>query len=180
MIWFSASRTLIILPNSVGLPGFPLRMISVVCSNRLTILPSDLVMPLMIRARVWLTTCFTRGSIVSISFFMPSDLDDFGGVFKQTDDLALRLGDAFDDPGARLAHHLFHAGKHRVDFFFHAFQGGLLQHVRGTLDSLHDLLREAFGLSHHLSGRAQQFAIALLQLLLYLRSTPAAGPSDLD
>src|ERR1022692_2253456 len=72
MIWFSASWTLIILPNSVGLPGFPLRMISVVCSNRLTILPSDLVMPLMIRARVWLTTCFTRGSIVSISFFMPS------------------------------------------------------------------------------------------------------------
>src|ERR1039458_7952789 len=27
----------------------------------------------------------------------------FGGVFKQTDDLALRLGDAFDDPGARLS-----------------------------------------------------------------------------
>src|ERR1022692_3441766 len=26
MIWFSASWTLIILPNSVGLPGFPLRM----------------------------------------------------------------------------------------------------------------------------------------------------------
>src|ERR1039458_965948 len=130
MIWFSASWTLIILANSVGLPGFTLRVLSVVCSNRLTILPSDLVMPLMIRARV--------------------------------------------------SHHLFHAGKHRVDFFFHAFQGGLLQHVRGTLDSLHDLLREAFGLSHHLSGRAQQFAIALLQLLLYLRSTPAAGPSDLD
>src|ERR1035438_239162 len=126
MIWFSASWTLIILPNSVGLPGFPSRMISVVCSNRLTILPSDLVMPLMIRARVWLTTCFTRGSIVSISFF-------------------------------------------------HAFQGGLLQHVRGTLDSLHDLLREAFGLSHHLSGRAQQFAIACSSFFCTCGPRPQIG-----
>jgi hypothetical protein len=68
-IWFSASWTLSILPNSVGLPGFPWRMISVVCANRLTILPAESVMPWMI-------------------------------------------------PGARLAHHLLHAGKHRVDFFF--------------------------------------------------------------
>src|SRR5881296_2507596 len=55
-----------------GLARFPLRMISVVCSNRLTILPAELVMPWMIRARVWLTTCCTRGSMVSSSFFMPS------------------------------------------------------------------------------------------------------------
>src|SRR5206468_4965113 len=130
MIWFSASWTLIILPNSVGLPGFPLRMISLVCSNRLTILPAELVTPWMIRARVWLTTCCTRGSMVSSSF--------------------------------------------------HALQGRLLQHVSGAFDSLDDLLREAFGLSHHLSGRAQQLAIPLLQLFLNLRSTAAAGPSDLD
>ncbi len=106
--------------------------------------------------------------------------DDFGGVFKQTDDLTGRVGDTVDDPGARLAHHLLHTGKHRVDLFFHALQGRLLQHVSGSLDALDDLLREALGLRHHLSGRAQQFAIALLQLFLNLRSTPAAGPSDLD
>src|SRR5258707_13741206 len=97
-------------------------MISVVCSNRLTILPAELLTPWMIRARVWLTTCCT----------------------------------------------------------LHALQGRLLQHVSGSLDALDDLLREAFGLRHHLSGRAQQFAIALLQLFLNLRSTPAACPSDLD
>src|SRR6059036_835542 len=107
MIWFSASWTLIILPNSVGLPGFPLRMISLVCSNRLTILPAELVTPWMIRARVWLTTCCTRGSMVSSSFFMPS----------------------------RAA----------------------CCNTSAELDSLDDLLREAFGLSHHLSGGAQQF-----------------------
>src|SRR3989442_15767092 len=106
--------------------------------------------------------------------------DDFAGVFKQTDDLAGRVGDALDDPGARLAHDLLHAGKHGVELFFHALQGRLLQHVSGALDSLDDLLRAAFGLSHHLSGRAQQFAIPLLQLFLNLRSTAAAGPSDLD
>src|SRR5438093_709653 len=106
--------------------------------------------------------------------------DDFAGVFKQTDYLTRRVGDAVDDPGARLAHDLLHTGKHRVDLFFHALQGRLLQHVSGSLDALDDLLREAFGLSHHLSGRAQQFAIALLQLFLNLRSTPAASPSDLD
>src|ERR1035438_180595 len=106
--------------------------------------------------------------------------DDFGGVFKQTDDLARRVGDALDNPSARLAHDLLHAGKHRVEFFFHALQGRLLKHVRGVLDSLDDLDREALGLSHHLSGRAQQFAVALLQLFLNLRSAPAAGPSDLD
>jgi hypothetical protein len=49
----------------LGLPGFPLRMISVVCSNRLTILPAELVMPWKMRARVWRTTCCTRGSILS-------------------------------------------------------------------------------------------------------------------
>src|SRR5713101_2838446 len=106
--------------------------------------------------------------------------DDFTGVFKQTDDLARRVGDTLDDPGARLIHHLLHAGKHRVEFLFHALQGRLLQHVRGALDSLDDLLREAFGLSHHLSGRAQQFAITLLQLFLNLWSAAAAGPPDLD
>ncbi len=52
--------------------------------------------------------------------------DDFGGVFKQTDDLARRVGDALDDPGAGLAHDLLHAGKHRVEFFFHALQGSLV------------------------------------------------------
>src|SRR5260370_28128752 len=39
-IWFSASCSFTILPNSVGLPAFPLRMTSVDGSNRLTILPS--------------------------------------------------------------------------------------------------------------------------------------------
>src|SRR5712692_7748648 len=131
MIWFSASWTLIILPNSVGLPGFPLRMISLVCSNRLTILPAESVMPWKIRARVWLTTCCTRGSIVLISFFMPS-------------------------------------------------RAACCNTSEERFDSLDDLLREAFGLSHHLSGRAQQFAITLLQLFLNLRSAPADGPSDLD
>src|SRR6266550_594087 len=106
--------------------------------------------------------------------------DDFAGVFKQTDDLTRRVGDAVDDPGARLAHDLLHTGKHRVDLFFHALQGRLLQHVSGSLDALDDLLREALGLSHHLSGRAQQFAITLLQLFLNLWSAPAAGPSDFD
>src|ERR1039458_1548486 len=68
MIWFSASWTLIILPNSVGLPGFPLRMISVVCSNRLTILPSDLVMPLMSQTRARIIKGITKseGKIVSL------------------------------------------------------------------------------------------------------------------
>src|SRR5260370_893411 len=56
----------------------------------------------------------------------------------------------------------------------------LLHHVSGHLDALIGLLREALGLRLHLSGRAQQFAIALLQLFPNLRSTPAAGPSDLD
>src|SRR3989442_1485901 len=121
-----------------------------------------------------------------LSFAEPGGLarfsfaDDFAGVFKQTDYLTGRVGDTVDDPGARLAHDLLHPGKHRVDLFFHALQGRLLQHVSGALDSLDDLLREAFGLSHHLSGRAQQFAITLLQLFLNLRSAPAAGPSDLD
>src|SRR5438093_5256333 len=102
--------------------------------------------------------------------------DDFAGVFKQTDYLTRRVGDAVDDPGARLAHDLLHAGKHRVELFFHALQGRLLEHISGALDSLDDLLREAFGLSHHLSGRAQQFAIALLQLFLNLRSAPRGWP----
>src|ERR1700756_5376980 len=44
-IWFSASCSLTILPNSVGLPALPLRMTSVVGSNRLTILPSAWVSP---------------------------------------------------------------------------------------------------------------------------------------
>src|SRR6266480_2622805 len=48
--------------------------------------------------------------------------DDFAGVFKQTDYLTRRVGDAVDDPGARLAHDLLHTGKHRVDLFFHALQ----------------------------------------------------------
>src|SRR6202011_1667599 len=39
-IWFSASCSLTILPNSVGLPALPLRMTSVDGSKRLTILPS--------------------------------------------------------------------------------------------------------------------------------------------
>ena len=39
MIWFSASWSLISLPNSVGLPALPFRMISVEGSNRLTSLP---------------------------------------------------------------------------------------------------------------------------------------------
>src|SRR5437667_12406534 len=130
MIWFSASWILIILPNSVGLSGFPLRLISLVCSNRLTILPAELVTPWMIRARVWLTTCCTRGSIVSSSFFRPSKAACCNTSAERLTPLTIS--------------------------------------------------REAFGLSHHLSGGAQQLAIPLLQLFLNLRSTAAAGPSDLD
>jgi hypothetical protein len=35
--------------------------------------------------------------------------------------VGLRIGDAVDDPGARLAHRPFHSGKHRVEFYFHAY-----------------------------------------------------------
>src|SRR5271166_3754551 len=40
MIWFSASWSLTILPNSLGLAALPLRMISVDGSNRLRSLPA--------------------------------------------------------------------------------------------------------------------------------------------
>ena len=62
-IWFSASCSLIILPNSVGLPALPLRMISVDGSNRLTSLPSLRVSPRRMRARVCCITCLTSGTI---------------------------------------------------------------------------------------------------------------------
>src|SRR5439155_24694518 len=91
-----------------------------------------------------------------------------------------RCSCAVDGPGGRLAHELLRTGKPRFALFFHALPSRLLQHVSGSLDALDDLLREALGLRHHLSGRAQQFAITLLQLFLDLRSTPAASPSDLD
>src|SRR6058998_1389301 len=129
MIWFSASWILIILPNSVGLSGFPLRMISLVCSNRLTILPAELVTPWMIRARVWLTTCCTRGSIVSSSFFRPSKAACCNTSAERLTPLTISC------------------------------EKGVKRVKRSADDSLDDLLREAFGLSHHLSGGAQQLAI---------------------
>ena len=64
-IWFSASCSLTILPNSVGLPALPLRMISVDGSNRLRSLPSTCVSPPKMRARVCFITCRTRGTISS-------------------------------------------------------------------------------------------------------------------
>src|SRR3954462_4840858 len=45
MIWFSASCSFTILPNSFGLPALPLRMTSVDGSNRLSSLPSLRVLP---------------------------------------------------------------------------------------------------------------------------------------
>jgi hypothetical protein len=45
MIWFSASWSFTILPNSLGLPALPLRMTSVDGSNRLRSLPSLRVLP---------------------------------------------------------------------------------------------------------------------------------------
>src|SRR6516225_8279451 len=61
-IWFSASCSLTILPNSVGLPALPLRMTSVVGSNKLTILPWAWVSPAKTRALVWRMTCCTSGN----------------------------------------------------------------------------------------------------------------------
>src|SRR5207245_9493125 len=90
--------------------------------------------------------------------------DDFAGVFKQTDYLTRRVGDAVDDPGARLAYDLLHTGKHRVDLFFHALQARLLQHISGSLDALADLLREALALRNHLSCRPQLLATPLPKL----------------
>src|SRR6516162_8073226 len=61
-ICFSASCSLTILPNSVGLPALPFRMPSVVSSNRLTILHSAWVSPAKTRALVWRITCCTSGT----------------------------------------------------------------------------------------------------------------------
>src|ERR1700730_17333599 len=71
-IWFSASCNLTILPNSVGLPALPLRMTSVVGSNKLTILPSAWVSPAKTRALVWRITCRTRGTLLSSCWRSPS------------------------------------------------------------------------------------------------------------
>src|SRR2546428_298402 len=98
--------------------------------------------------------------------------DDFAGVFKQTDDLAGRVGDALDDPSARLAHDLLHAGKHRVELFFQALQGRLLQHVSGALDS-----RTSGGSGQTLLARDRQsqaasagrrFAVRIGRLMNYM------------
>src|SRR6266446_6428228 len=70
--------------------------------------------------------------------------DDFAGVFKQTDYLTRRVGDAVDDPGARLVHDLLHTGKHRVDLFFHAFSGyGLVADPNGQLTNLYQIINHA-------------------------------------
>jgi hypothetical protein len=50
MIWFSASCNCTSLPNSLGLPAFPLRMISVCGSNMLTNFPENWVTPSKIRS----------------------------------------------------------------------------------------------------------------------------------
>src|SRR5260370_42549152 len=71
-IWFSASRSLMILPNSVGLPALPLPMTSVDGSKRLTILPSAWVSPAKMRAVVWRITRCTRGTIFSSFWRRPS------------------------------------------------------------------------------------------------------------
>src|SRR5271166_257567 len=62
-IWFSASCSLTILPNSLGLAALPLRMISVDGSNRLRSLPSARVSPPKMRARACFITCRTRGAV---------------------------------------------------------------------------------------------------------------------
>src|SRR6266850_447984 len=65
MIWFSASCNSTSLPNSLGLPDFPLRMISVCGSNRRTSLSGNWVRPANTRALVCLTTRRTCSATVS-------------------------------------------------------------------------------------------------------------------
>src|SRR5271167_4875714 len=59
-IWFSASCSLTILPNSLGLPALPLRISSVDGSNRLKILPATRGLPPNTRARAWRHALFAR------------------------------------------------------------------------------------------------------------------------
>src|SRR5271166_4026152 len=65
MIWFSASCNCTSLPNSLGLPAFPLRMISVCGSNKLTSFPGNWVKPSKTRALVCRTTRRTCSAMVS-------------------------------------------------------------------------------------------------------------------
>src|SRR5215468_6196291 len=60
MIWFSASCSFTILPNSLGLPALPLRMTLLDGSNRVRSLPSLRVLPRKMRALVCVITCLTR------------------------------------------------------------------------------------------------------------------------
>src|SRR5215471_3861662 len=71
-IWFSASCSLTILPSSVGLPAWPLRITSVDGSNRLTILPGAWVSPAKMRALVCRITGCTSGTWCSSSRRSPS------------------------------------------------------------------------------------------------------------
>src|SRR5208337_4988193 len=87
---------------------------------------------------------------------------------------------AAKDARPRLLHHLPHPRRHFLELLTQAVQGELPYGAPRLLDPVGDLTGEPLRLTDYPAGRGEQFAVALLEPLLALRSLGARRPRDIE